>query len=238
MRLHVSAHLLHVGVRLGGREIGLLHVAREDRGLVREQPERARNHLFLRRQLDRERQLAGVEHRLELREHGVLGHGGLVAALHVARDFLAAFLHRFQVREDQLGVDHFDVPHRVHAAGDVVNVRVLEAPHDLHDRVHLADMRKKFVAQPLARACALDEARDVHELDRGRDDDVGLRDFLQHREPLVRHGHDADVWIDRAKGVIRRLGLAGAGDGVEQGGLADIGQADDSGFQHKGRERA
>ena len=56
--------------------------------------------------------------------------------------------------------------------------------------------------------------------------------FCEHAQPRVRHGDDADVRVDGAKGIVRRLGLAGAGDGVEQSGLADVGQTDDSGSQH------
>ena len=56
---------------------------------------------------------------------------------------------------------------------------------------------------------------------------------LQDIQPRIGHGDDADVGIDRAKGIIRRLGFARAGDGVKQGGLADIRQTDDSSFQHK-----
>ena len=51
---------------------------------------------------------------------------------------------------------------------------------------------------------------------------------LQHLEPRVGHGDDADVRVDRAEGIVGRLRLAGAGDGVEQRGLADVGQTDDS----------
>ena len=60
-----------------------------------------------------------------------------------------------------------------------MDVRVFEAAHDLHDGVDLADVAEELVAETLARARAFHEAGDVDELDRGRDDDVGLRDALQ-----------------------------------------------------------
>ena len=52
------------------------------------------------------------------------------------------------------------------------------------------------------------------------------------REPRIRHRHDADVGIDGAERIVRRFRFPGAGDGVEQGGLADVGQTDDSGSEH------
>ena len=92
--------------------------------------------------------------------------------------------------------------------------------------------REEFVAEAFALRRALDEAGDVHEFNRRRDDDVGFGDFCEQLEPRVRHGDDADVRVNGAEGIIRRLGLARARDGVEQGGFAHVGQSDDSSFEH------
>ena len=64
-------------------------------------------------------------------------------------------------------------------ARDMVHVGVLEAAHHLHDGVDLADVGEELVAESLALARALDQTGDVHELDRRRNDDVGLGDLLQ-----------------------------------------------------------
>ena len=61
-----------------------------------------------------------------------------------------------------------------------MNVRILKTADDLHDGVHLADVREKFVAQAFALRRAFDEAGDVHEFNRRRNDDAGLGDFLQN----------------------------------------------------------
>ena len=89
------------------------------------------------------------------------------------------FVHRLEVGEHQLGVDDLDVAHRIDRARHVEDVRVLEAAHDLHDGVHLADVGEELVAEPFALARALHQAGDVHELDGGRDDDVGLGDLRE-----------------------------------------------------------
>jgi hypothetical protein len=49
-------------------------------------------------------------------------------------------------------------------------------------------------------------------------------------EPLIGHGDHAGVGFDGAEGIIRGLRF-GRGEGVEDGALADIGQADDSAIQ-------
>ena len=56
-----------------------------------------------------------------------------------------------------------------------------------------------------------------------------LRQLGKRLQPRIGHGDDAHVGIDGAKRVIGRLRLAGAGDGVEEGGFAHVGQSDDSG---------
>ena len=92
---------------------------------------------------------------------------------------------------------------------------------------------RNLLPRPSPCAGALDQAGDVHELDRGGDDHLASSAIaLQLGEPRIGHGDDADVGIDGAEGIIGRFGLAGAGDGVEQRGLADIRQSDDSGSQH------
>jgi hypothetical protein len=49
----------------------------------------------------------------------------------------------------------------------------------------------------------------------------------------VRHFDDADVRLDGAERVVLG-GDAGLGQGVEEGGFADVGQADDAAFERHG----
>ena len=46
-----------------------------------------------------------------------------------------------EIREREFGVDHLDVVDRAHLAGDVDDVFVLEAAHDMGDGVGFADVR-------------------------------------------------------------------------------------------------
>ena len=132
-----------------------------------------------------------------------------------------------QVGEDQLGVDRLDVVGGADLAVDVDDVRVAERADDLADRVGLADVREELVAQALARARAAHDAGDVDERHRRRDDLGRLVQLGQHRQPLVGDADDADVRIDRRERVVGREDVV-LGQRVEQGGLADVGQADDA----------
>jgi hypothetical protein len=159
--------------------------------------------------------------RLFVAPFGVFGHS------------VQAFVDRFKVGENQLRCDGLDVADRINRTGDVMNVRVLKTAHDLDDGVHFADVAEEFVAETFAFRRALHQPGDIHELDGGGNDDGGLRDPSQRRQPRVRHGHDADVRIDRAKRIIGRLRLPRAGDGVEQSGFPHVRETDNSGFEHK-----
>jgi hypothetical protein len=114
----------------------------------------------------------------------------------------------------------------------MVDVGVLEAAHDLHDGVHLADVAEELVPEPFPLGGALDQPGDVDELDGCRDHDAGFGDPAERFEAVIRDGDDANIGIDGAKWVVGRLRLSGSGDGVEQGGLSDVGESDDSSFEH------
>ena len=108
------------------------------------------------------------------------------------------------------------------------DVVVVEAAHDMHDGVALADVAEELVAKARTLTGTLDEARDIDELHDGGGLLVGLPDLGQLVQPLVGHGHDAAVGLDGAERIVRRLRVLGGGDGVEQSGLADVRQTDDT----------
>ncbi len=144
------------------------------------------------------------------------------------------FLGGAHVGQRQFGLDDFDVVDRADLAGHVDDVRVFEAAHDVDDGVRLADVRQELVAQALALRRAGHEARDVDELDDGLDDTLRLDDGRQLVDARIRHLDDADVRLDGAERVVFSRD-AGLGQGVEQGGLADVGQADDAAFETHGK---
>ena len=104
---------------------------------------------------------------------------------------------------------------------------VVKAANHVQNGVGLANVRKELIAQafPLARAC--NDTRDVDELHRGWNDRVWFHMGYDLIEPRVGHGDHADIGIDRAERIIRRLGLSG-GERVKNGRLAHIGQSYDT----------
>ena len=133
------------------------------------------------------------------------------------------------VRKDQLEVDGLDVTGRIDRAFNMHDVLVVEAADNVYDCVDLADMGQELVAQTLALGRALDQTRDVDELNDGGGELLGVMLVAQPLEPRVRHGHDADVRVDGAERIIIRRD-ARVRNSVEQRGLAHIRQPDDTKF--------
>ena len=86
------------------------------------------------------------------------------------------------------------------------DVVIVEAAHNMDDGVALADVAQKLVAETRALAGTLDQTCNVNKLNDGRRFLVGLPDLGQLVQPRV----------------------LGAGQRIEQGRLAHVGQTHDS----------
>ena len=92
-----------------------------------------------------------------------------LAFFHQGGRLVAPLFHAFQIRQNQLGFNGFNVARGINGAIHMDDVVVLKAAHHVYNGVHLADVREEFVPQALAPARAAHQARDVHEFDgRGR----------------------------------------------------------------------
>ena len=97
----------------------------------------------------------------------------------------------------------------------------------MDDGIHLPDIGQKLIPKALALGGALHQPCDVHEFNDCRGEFLGLMHLPQPLQPLIRDGDHTHVGVDGAEGVVIRRN-PGAGNGVEEGGLAHIGQANDS----------
>src|ERR1043165_190982 len=219
-------------ISLCAAEIGFSNVAGEERRLRAEQKKIARDFLFLGSEIEGDGRFPGVEMRKQLVNHRRFSLRALRSGPHFLLQTIMAFLERPEIGQDQLRIDHLDVADRVNRAADVMDIGILETTHDLDDRVYFADVAEKLVAEAFARARTFHQARDIDELDRGRNYFLRMRKLCQNVKARVRNGHDSEVWIDRAKRVVGRLRFSGAGNGVEERGFPDVRQPDDPSAQH------
>jgi hypothetical protein len=202
-------------------------------GLLLKRKELAHEFLLFVRKLERQSRFSVVEMGNELFAQGKFSLGRLVACSCTLGDPVPALFRPRKIGENQLGIDHFNVAHRIDRAAHVMNVAVFKAAHDLHDRVHFADVTEELVAQPFACAGPGDEARDVHKLDRRGHELLGAGKLRQHLQPRIGNDHHADIRVDRAKRIIGRLRLSGSRNSIEQGRFTDVGKTDDAGGKHE-----
>ena len=131
--------------------------------------------------------------------------GVLVAALGFLLQRRRALFEAFEIGEHQLGLDRLDIVERRDLARDMGDVVILETAHDMGDGVAFADVCEELVAEPLTLRGAAHEAGDIDEGEPRRDDFLGMGDLRQDLEPRIGHRHIADIRLDRAEGIIRRL---------------------------------
>ena len=178
------------------------------------------------------RGLAGIQMRGERLEHFGLTQELLVALGGLGR-LLDAAVDHLQICHDELQIDRADVAQRVDRlvlAGvghHVHDVLIIKTAHHMDDGIGAADVFKEFIAQARALAGALDQACNVDKLDHCGGLLVRLIHLRQLIQPRIRHGYDAYIGLDGAKRIVRTLS-PGVGDGIEQSGLADVRQADDT----------
>ena len=130
-------------------------------------------------------------------------------------------------------VNDLQVLHRVHPVFYVRHVHVLERARDVEHAVDGRDVGQKRVAQPFPVGRPLDQARDVDNLQERGHLRFGLVQVDKPLEAVVRDVDARRVGLDRAEREVLG-GDAHAGEHVEEGRLADVGEADDADLRRGG----
>ncbi len=219
---------------VAGRGRTFLDVTDVEHGRRCQQAELVEALLLLRLALDETRGLAiAQQHQRALDEvERLFGFLRVFAlALRLLLEVVGPLLEAFEIREHQLRLDGLDVGDRIDAAFDMGDVVVLEAAHDVRDGIDLTNGREELVAEPFALRRALHQPRDVDERQPRRDDLGGAGKLRQRLKPRIGHRHLADVRLDGAERIVRRLRRRGLRQRVEQRRFADVRHADDAAFE-------
>jgi hypothetical protein len=171
-----------------------------------------------------------VKLRLRFLQHGNQQLRFLVAGLRRLAIAGERLVHRGKIRQRQFGLDRFDVGKRINFSGDVRDIVVGEAAYHVHHRIGFTDVSEKLVAQTFAFGGARHQTGDVHELHDRCNHFLRPGDGGELCQPGIRHCDDADIRLDGAERIVLSRD-ARLGERVEQRGLADIGQTDDTAFE-------
>ena len=222
-------HLLRKAVAVLGR--AFLDIADIEHRLRGQQPEHAEGALFFRLALEQPRRLAFAQQHQRAVDEVELFLGFLVVALGLLGQIVDALFEAVEIGQHQLGLDGLDIGERSDLALDMGDVGILKAAHHMRDRIDLADGGEELVAEAFALGRAAHEAGDIDEGQPRRDDLRGLGDRGELVEPRIGHRDLADIRLDGAERIVRRLRRRRLRQRVEQRRLADIGQSDDTAFE-------
>ena len=92
-------------------------------------------------------------------------------------------------------------------------------------------MTQKRIAEPRTRGRPAGQAGDVVDGQVGGDAGFGLVVLAQPVVALVRDQYASFFRVDGGVGEVGRVAEFTFGDGLEEGGFADVGEADDAGFE-------
>ena len=125
------------------------------------------------------------------------------------------------------------VAHGVDRTHHVDHVGILEAANHVHDGVDFANVRQELITESFALRGALHEARDVDELDDGRNLFFGLDHLVQPVEPRIGNLDHPHVRLHGAERIVLRGGRFRGCQRVEECRFPDIGKANDSETEHQ-----
>ena len=151
---------------------------------------------------------------------------GLPATFCLLLQILQSLFNEFDILQAQLLADDIEISHRVNVTLNVNDLCIIEAPHDLKDRVDSADVRQECISQSGTRRGPAGQTGNVVDGQVGGDSRCGLVVFAQPVIALVRNN---DARLFRVNGRVGEVGgvtQRRLGDGLEQGRFADIGEAD------------
>ena len=86
-------------------------------------------------------------------------------------------LKSFQILQLKLHVDHFLISNRVDTPVYVNDISIVKAPEDMEYGIGFSNVPQELVAKPLSLAGSLDQARDVDNFDRRRNDILWFHQF-------------------------------------------------------------
>jgi tetratricopeptide (TPR) repeat protein len=228
----IVADFLNPRVRVRVAQFLFRDIAGEERGLRGEQEQSLQHRCFLRRHIKAESKFAAVQMRLQTVDQVEFSLRLFVPSFGELLLFRAPLLDAVEIRQNQFGVDDFNIPNGVHRIHHVFDIGVFKTANHLDDGVHFTDVPQELIAQTFAGARPLHEPGDIDKFKDGGYQLLRTADGGQHGQALVRDGNDSLVWLDGAKAIIGRHGLASLSDSIEESTLADVGKTYDSCTKH------
>ena len=116
----------------------------------------------------------------------------------------------------------------------MLDVVIFETTQHMDDGIDFADIGEELVAESFTLGGTAHQAGNVDKTQLGFDNLGAATNFGDYMQARIGHCHRAHIGLDGAKGIVGRLRCLRLGQRVEEGGLAHIGQPDNTAFEtHK-----
>lgn len=131
----------------------------------------------------------------------------VASGLSLFLDFLDAAFYGFEVFQLEFGVDDFLVAYRVYTAVYVCYILIVETTEYVQDSIGFTDVCKEFVTQSFAFAGSFYQTGNIYDFYSSRNNTVGIYQFGQFVEAVIRYCDYTDIWFDGTEREIGSLGL-------------------------------
>lgn len=137
---------------------------------------------------------------------------------------LKRLLDKLNILDPQLLVDDNQIPNGVDVTLDVNNLSIIEAPNDLEDGIDGTDVRQERVTQTGTSRGTTGQTGDIIHSQVGGNHGLGLVVGAEPVEALIRDDDTSFFRVDGGKGEVGGVTQRRLGDGLEECGLADVGE--------------
>lgn len=135
---------------------------------------------------------------------------------------LESLLCELDILQPQLLGNDVQVTHWVDVTLDVNDLSIIEAPYNLENGIDRTDVRQEGVTQTSTSRRTTGQSRDIVDGQVGGDSGLGVVFLAQPVVPRVWDNDAGLFWVDGGIGKVGWVTKVALGDGLEEGGFADV----------------
>ena len=108
----------------------------------------------------------------------------------------------FDIRENQLKIDRFDISKRINASVYMDDIWIFEAAYYMYDCIYFTDICKELVAEAFTLGCTLYQTCDINKFDNSRCHLLRVVKIPEQFQSFIRNSNHADVRVDGTERVV------------------------------------
>ena len=119
-------------------------------------------------------------------------------------DFGNSSVQNFDIREDQLQIDGFDISGRIDRSVYMNDIVIFKTTDNMYDGIYFTDIGKELVAQAFTLAGTLYKTCNINKFDGGWCYLLCVIQFTQFHNSFIGNSNNTYVWVDGCKRIVCR----------------------------------